>query len=35
MLNMRKFELELISDAHMYLFFGKGMRDGVSYTAKR
>ena len=29
-LNMTKFELELISDADMYLFFEKDMRGGVS-----
>ena len=31
MLNMRKVELELISDADMYSFFEKSMRGGVSY----
>ena len=35
MLNMAKVELELISDADMYLFFEKGMRDRVSHTSKR
>ena len=33
-LNMIKFELEFIPDPHMYLFFEKGMRDGVSYVSK-
>ena len=35
MLNMRKVELELTTDADMHLFFEKGMRDGVSYISKR
>ena len=35
MLNMSKVELELISDADMYLFFEKDMRGGVSYVSKR
>ena len=35
MLNMTKIELELTSDADMYLFFQKGMIDGVSYISKR
>ena len=35
MLNMTKIELELISDADMYLFFEKGMRGGISYISKR
>ena len=35
MLNMTKVELELISDAYMYLFFQKGMRGGVSYISNR
>ena len=34
MLNMTKVELELISDADMYLFYKKGMRGGVSYISK-
>ena len=34
MLNMRKVELQFISDRHMYLFFEKGMRGGVSYVSK-
>ena len=29
MLNMTKVNLELISDPDMYIFFEKGMRDGV------
>ena len=35
MLNMTKNELELISDADIYLFFAKGMRGKVSYNSKR
>ena len=35
MLNMTKVELELISDADMYLFFEKSMIDRVSYISKR
>ena len=35
MLNVTKDEVELISDADMYLFFEKGMRVGVSYISKR
>ena len=35
MLNMTKFELKLISDAGMYLFFEKGRIDGVSYISTR
>ena len=35
MLNMKTLELELISDAEMYLFFEKGMRGRVSYISKR
>ena len=35
MLNMTKIELELTLDADMYLFFQKGMIDGVSYISKR
>ena len=34
-LNTTKVEPEIISDADMYLFFEKGMRDGVSYISKR
>ena len=34
-LNMTTVELELISDADIYLFFEKGMRSGVSYISKR
>ena len=34
-LNMTKFELELISDADICLFFEKAMRGGVSYICKR
>ena len=32
---MTKVELELISDADMYLFFEKGMRGRVSYISER
>ena len=35
MLNMTRIELELISDANMYLFFEKGIRDEVFYISKR
>ena len=34
-LNMTKVDIELISNTDMYLFFEKGMRDGVSYISKR
>ena len=34
-LSMTKVELDLTSDVDIYLFFYKGMRDGVSYTCKR
>ena len=34
-LYMTKVKLELIPDDDMYLFFEKGMRDGVSYISKR
>ena len=35
MLNMTIVDLELISDADMYLFLEKGMEGGVSYFYKR
>ena len=35
MLNITKVDLELISDADIYLFFEKGMRDGSSDISKR
>ena len=35
MLKMRKVKLELVSDAEIYLFFDKGLRDRVSYISKR
>ena len=35
MLHMTKFEFEFIPDPHMYLFFEKGMRGGISYVFKR
>ena len=34
-LNITKVELELISDADMYLFFEKGVRGGVLYISRR
>ena len=30
-----KVKLELITDHHMYIFFEKGMRGGVSYISNR
>ena len=35
MLNMTKDDLELILDSDIYLWFEKGMRDGVTYISKR
>ena len=35
LLNMTKVELELISDADIYLFFEKGIRGGASCSFKR
>ena len=35
MLCMAEVELELISDADLYLFFEKGMRGGFSFISKR
>ena len=35
MLNTKTVEPELISNAHMYLFFGKGMRGKVSCISKK
>ena len=35
MLNMKKNEHELISDADMYLLIDKDMRDRVSYVSKK
>ena len=35
MFNITKVVLELISDANMYLSFGKDMRVGVSHISKR
>ena len=32
---MTKFELEVVLDADMYLFFEEGMRGGISYISKR
>ena len=34
MLDMKKVELEIISDPDMYYFFEEGMRGGVSYISK-
>ena len=33
MLKMAKIALELITDPHMYIFFGKGTRGGISYIS--
>ena len=35
MLKMTEIELELISNIDMYVFVEKGMREGISYIAKR
>ena len=35
MLKITKFELEIISDAEIYLPFEKVLRGGVSYISKR
>ena len=35
MINIKKVQLELISDTQMYLFFAKSMRCRVSYISKR
>ena len=35
MLKMTRIKLELISDIDMHLFIEKGMREGISYIAKR
>ena len=35
MLNMTKFELEIISNADTYFFFQKTIRGGVCYISKR
>ena len=35
MLKMTGVDLELISDIDMHLFIEKGMRDAISYIAKR
>ena len=35
MLKKTKVKLELIPDADMFIFFGKGKRDGVSYISNR
>ena len=34
-LKITKFELELIPDPDMYIFFGKGTRGGISYFSNR
>ena len=35
MLDMTKVELEVVSDADMYLFFGKAMKGWAFYISKR
>ena len=35
MLNIRKVELELITDPDMYVLFKKGMRGGISYNSNK
>ena len=35
MLKMTEMKLQLISDIDMHLFIEKGMREGISYIAKR
>ena len=35
MLNMKKVELDFVSDSYMYLFFEKAIRGRVSYISKR
>ena len=35
MFNLTKVELELLSDADMYLFLERGMRGGVFYISNR
>ena len=35
MLKMTGIELDIISDIHMHLFIEKGVREGISYIAKR
>ena len=35
MLKMTKIELEFIPDLHMYMFFEKGTRGGISYISNR
>ena len=35
MLNITKVDVQLFSDADMYLFFEKGMRGGASYISRR
>ena len=35
MLKMTEIELELISNIDMYVFVEKGIREGISYIAKR
>ena len=35
MLKMTKNEIELIKDPGMFIFFEKGVRDGISYISNR
>ena len=35
MFNIKKLQLELVSNADMYYFFEKGMKGGIFYISKR
>ena len=35
MLKMKKFELEIIADPDIFIFFEKDTRGGISYTSNR